>query len=136
MSDEESQNRDDVQYDEDGNPIPKEALPTPIENPPITEDMDIDHDEMNHKLVEMYYHKQKTYQNGQEVLQIIKNSVKRTAMNYNKSYYAFKSLNLNGVKLSTLYNWLEQYQDVRICDLSNNLLSNVSTVNYMKYLQQ
>jgi len=44
----------------------KEAPPI-IEIPPITEDNDIDHEEMNKQLVEMCYRKSKTNVVGREV---------------------------------------------------------------------
>lgn len=130
------ENNEEIEYDEDGNPIPKaDDVPPPPENPPITEDMDIDHEEMNRLLVENFYSKTTENVDGQEILKIIRQGVNRIGMNHNKSEYSFMKLNVKGKKLSNLYDWLSLYPSIRNCDLSDNLLRDISTVTHMKYLQ-
>lgn len=124
-----------TEYDDEGNPIPKMEDIIPVkEVVPITEDMDIDHESQNRALA-TYTVREKPYVEGQEVLKLIKNGLSSVSMNHNKSYYSYKKLDLTSKKISTLYNCLENYPRIRILNLSDNLLKDISSIIHMRHLE-
>lgn len=126
----------EIEYDDEGNVIEREKEAPPIiEIPPITEDNDIDHEQMNKQLVEMCYRRGKTNVVGREVQKQIKDGLSKISNNYDKTACSFTKMTVSDKKLTKLYDFFEQYPRIRDLNLSKNLLADVMSITHMTYLQ-
>ena len=124
----------EVQYDEDGNPIPFEEEKEVIELKPETEDDLINHEELNSKLAIVDY-TEKPKIEGKVILKLLKKGLSKVTADASKKYYGFQKLEVKGKKINTLMNFMAQFMLVRKIDFSNNLLKDVSTLIDLPHLE-